>query len=249
MEILVLGDSGLLGNTVKLYLEHSGFTVKTIPKKYRWDTLEFKNYIRDNKFDFIINCIGAIHQRTKEFSINYELPIWLDLNSKSKIIHPGTDCEMDDDEYGRSKKIARDYIINNSTRTKIIKTSIIGVETGSNYSLMSWFLSTPDNESVNGFTNQMWNGNTTLTWSKFCKELICDWEKYQKETILHSECISKYEVLLSINQSFDRKINIVPLESKKEVNKCLHGGIKTPHIRFQLEEFKDFMLNINDDKN
>lgn len=249
MEILVLGDSGLLGNTVKSYLEQSGLIVNTIPKKLRWNTPEFKNYIKNNNFDFIVNCIGAIHQRTREFSINYELPIWLDLNSKSKIIHPGTDCEMDVDDYGKSKKVARDYIVDHSSNTKIIKTSIIGIENVSNYSLMSWFLSTPENESVNGFTNQMWNGNTTLTWAKFCKNLIEEWEKYGKETILHSKCISKYEVLLSINKIFDRKINIIPLESKNEVNKCLFGGVETAHIEFQLEEFKNFIMNINGHKN
>jgi dTDP-4-dehydrorhamnose reductase len=172
MEILILGHTGLLGNMVNKYFTHCDIKVNTLPSDIRWNSLEFKNFIIENNFDFIVNCIGSIPQRTKDFLINNELPIWLDENSNSKIIHPGTDCEMDNDDYGISKKIARDYIINSSKNTKIIKTSIIGTELNSNYSLMSWFLSNKDGDTVRGFTKQMWNGNTTLTWSKFCLDLI-----------------------------------------------------------------------------
>lgn len=240
MEVLILGHTGLLGNMVKLYFDRCNIVTKKVPDGYRWESFEFKDFIKNNKFDFIINCIGAIHQKTKEFSINYELPIWLDQNSQSKIIHPGTDCEMDNDEYGISKKTASDFIINYSLNTKIIKTSIIGTEIDSSYSLMSWFLSNPDYSEVNGFSNHMWNGNTTLTWAKYCLDLINNWEDYKKETILYSECVSKYEMLCSINDTYKRKIKIIPLESKP-INKCLNGGIKTPHISSQLKDFKNFI--------
>ena len=185
MEVLILGHTGLLGNMVKSYLSYKGISIHTIPSNFRWNTDNFKNYIIDGNFDFIVNCIGAIPQRTNDFSINCELPIWLDKYSNSKIIHPGTDCEMDEDDYGVSKKSSRDYIVNDSLNTKIIKTSIIGIELSSNYSLMSWFLSNKDGVEVKGFTKQMWNGNTTLTWAKFCLDLIKNWNNYEKETILY----------------------------------------------------------------
>ena len=216
-----------------------------MPEDHRWESLEFKNFIKNNRFDFIINCIGAIHQKTKEFSINYELPIWLGQNSSAKIIHPGTDCEMDKDEYGISKKMARDFIIDNSLNTKIIKTSVIGTELDSCYSLMSWFLSNPDNSEVKGFSKQMWNGNTTLTWAKFCLDLINNWEKYKKENVLYSDCVSKYEILTSINNTFGRNIKITPSDSIL-IDKCLLWDIKTPHISVQLQELKEF---IEDGKN
>jgi dTDP-4-dehydrorhamnose reductase len=240
LEILILGHRGLLGNMVKLYFDSCKIETKNLPEGSRWDSYQFKDLIKNKKFDFIINCIGAIHQKTKEFSINYELPIWLDQNCKSKIIHPGTDCEMDNDEYGISKKTASDFIINHSSNTKIIKTSIIGTEIDSNYSLMSWFLSNPDHSEVKGFTEQMWNGNTTLTWAKYCLDLINNWKKYGKETVLNSECVSKYEILCSINDIFERKIKIIPSNSNP-INKCLDGGIKTPHISSQLKDFKKFI--------
>ena len=110
---------------------------------------------------------------------------------------------------------------------------------------MSWFLSNPDNSEVKGFSKQMWNGNTTLTWAKFCLDLINNWEKYKKENVLYSDCVSKYEILTSINNTFGRNIKITPSDSIL-IDKCLLGDIKTPHISVQLQELKEF---IEDGKN
>ena len=225
---------------VKLYFEYENIKFEVLPSNLRWGDDSFKNYIQSKKFDFIINCIGSIPQRTKNFEVNYELPIWLDKHTSSKIIHPGTDCEMDDDEYGISKRNARDFIVNKSNKTKIIKTSIIGIEPNSNYSLMSWFLSNKDNDEIKGFTKQMWNGNTTLTWAKFCLDLINNWDNYEKETVLYSNCISKYEILNNINIIFNRDIKIIPYDSIS-IDKCLVGNIKTEDIFIQIKELKDFI--------
>jgi dTDP-4-dehydrorhamnose reductase len=239
MKVLILGHEGLLGNMVKSYLEkNEGLTV--ITSDTRWPSLEFKNSIIDTDADYIINCIGAIHQKTSEFSVNTDLPIWLDLNSKSRIIHPGTDCEMDSDSYGISKRKASDYIKERGERTKIIKTSIIGPEKNTTYSLMSWFLSNPENSTVKGFSRHLWNGNTTLTWAEYCLLLILDWENFKKETVLSSECVSKFDILEAINEVYGRKINIID-DDKPGVNKCLIGDISTPHIKNQLEILKNYV--------
>ena len=99
-------------NIQQLYFEYENIKFEVLPSNLRWGDDSFKTYIQSKKFDFIINCIGSIPQRTKNFEVNYELPIWLDKHTSSKIIHPGTDCEMDDDEYGISKRNARDFIVN-----------------------------------------------------------------------------------------------------------------------------------------
>ena len=123
MKVLVLGHNGMLGHMVSKFLRSNGLFVETTD--LRWSSNEFKDFIREYDGDYIINCIGAIHQRTNEFDVNWELPIFLDFYSKCRVIHPGTDCEMDDDNYGTSKRIARDFIVTNSKRTKSIKTSIL----------------------------------------------------------------------------------------------------------------------------
>ena len=237
MKILILGHTGMLGHMVHKYLTSKLLNVETT--QHRWPSQEFKEFIKDYDGNFIINCIGAIHQKTNNFDVNWELPIFLDFYSKCKIIHPGTDCEMDDDNYGTSKKIARDFIVNTSKNTKSIKTSIIGPELKGNASLMEWFLSNNNKSTVNGYSKYYWNGNTTLTWSEFAYNLITDWNVFEKETILCSECISKKEILDSINIVFNRKINIIE-KTEISFNKCLYSNENTPHIKTQLFKLKDF---------
>jgi dTDP-4-dehydrorhamnose reductase len=237
MRILILGHTGMLGHMVHKYLTSKSLTVETTSN--RWPSQEFKEFVKDYDGDFIINCVGAIHQKTKNFDVNWELPIFLDFYSKCKIIHPGTDCEMDDDNYGTSKRIARDFIVNTSKNTKSIKTSIIGPELKGNASLMEWFLSNNDESTINGYSKYYWNGNTTLTWSEFAYDIIKNWDTVKKETILTSECISKKDILDSINIVFNRKINIIEI-TEISFNKCLYSNENTPHIKTQLFKLKDF---------
>ena len=234
MRVLVLGHRGMLGHTVLKYLS-SDISIDTVD--FRWPSPEFKNYIKNYKGEFIVNCIGAIHQKTDMFDVNWELPIFLDMHSSCRIIHPGTDCEIDDNNYGISKKIARDFIVNTSKRTKSIKTSIIGPEINTKSGLMSWFLSSE--ESVKGFTNHRWNGNTTLTWAVYALDIMRNWDQFDKETVICSDCISKYSLLHKIKEVFDKKTEIIPFESPNETNRCL-TGIYTQPIRDQLVKLKSF---------
>jgi len=233
MKVLILGHNGMLGHMVMKYFKKNN--IEVITTSNRWPSNEFKMDVINFDGDYIINCIGAIHQRTKTFDVNWELPIFLDFYSKNKIVHPGTDCEMDDDDYGISKKIARDFIVNTSKNTKSIKTSIIGPELNTKSSLLEWFLSNEDSTTVFGYSKFYWDGNTTLTWAKECLNLITNWDEYDKETIISSECISKKEILDSINQVYERKI-IVNENTDVIKNKCLCGERKTKHIKEQLIE-------------
>lgn len=234
MDILILGHKGMLGHMLMLYLTDQKHSVHII--NHRYPSEEFKQEILNFTGDYIINCIGAIPQKTSDFNINFELPIWLDSIAKCKIIHPGTDCEMDNDMYGISKRKASDYIKSYGTRTKIIKTSIIGPELNSKDSLFEWFINS--SKEVHGHTNAMWNGNTTYEWSKFCNRLILNWDNYDIETILYGECISKYNLLVKIGLVFNKKIIILPIE--KGINKCLKGHIHTPNMDIQLMELKKY---------
>jgi dTDP-4-dehydrorhamnose reductase len=237
MRVLILGHTGMLGHMIHKYLTSNSLNVETT--HHRWPSQEFKEFIKDYDGEYIVNCIGAIHQKTNNFDVNWELPIFLDFYGKCKIIHPGTDCEMDDDNYGTSKRIAKDFIVNTSKKTKSLKTSIIGPELIGNASLMDWFLSNDDESTVSGYSKYYWNGNTTLTWSEFAYNMIKSWDNFDVETILSSECISKKEILESINIVFNRKINITE-KSEITFNKCLDGSIITPHIKEQLFKLKDF---------
>ena len=212
----------------------------------RWPHDAFKKYIINfynvEKGDYLINCIGAIHQKTEMFNINTDLPIWLDENidlglSQCKIIHPGTDCEFDNDEYGKSKRLASEYIINKGKASKVIRTSIIGPELKTKVSLLDWFLNSRN--CVDGYTQTMWNGITTLQWAKICNDLILNWDSYQTLTVPYTKCISKYELLLNIKDVYNKNI-IIDKNSNIKVNKCLDGNMKSPNIKEQLKEMKFF---------
>jgi dTDP-4-dehydrorhamnose reductase len=235
MNILILGHKGMLGHMLVKYLTDQNYTIQTI--NYRFPSKEFKDEVLKFNGDYIINAIGAIPQKTNLFDINHELPIWLDKHANSKIIHAGTDCEMDDDEYGMSKRIASDYIKKFSTNTKIIKASIIGPELDSKSSLLEWFLNSETD--VKGYTKAMWNGITTLEWSKQCLNLIINWDKYERENIIESTCLSKYDLLNLIKDIFNKDINVVP-EDKISADKCLKGNIKSSDIKTQLQELKNY---------
>lgn len=242
-DILILGQRGMLGHMVKNYLCEF-YKISAISE--RWPSQKFKNSIKNSKSAFLINCIGAIPQRTKEFSVNYELPIWLDNNFKGKIIHPGTDCEMDNDEYGYSKKIAADWIIENGKRTKMIKSSIIGPELSGSSSFLEWFLSNSDHSSVSGYNNHMWNGVTTYYWAKFSKNLIENWNNYDSKTTIGTKCTSKYELCKILNKVYDRNINITKFNTDTESNKCLDVDVSLIDIDEQLKEMKIFLSAIEE---
>ena len=235
IKVLLLGHKGMLGHMVSKYLTNQGFKITTT--QHRFPDEEFKTAIADSSLDVLINCIGAIPQRTTDFDINYDLPIWLDQNFKGKIIHPGTDCEMDEDGYGVSKKIASDWIVKSGSNTKIIKTSIIGPELHSRVSLLEWFLY--QTGEVAGYTKAIWNGVTTLEWAKQCKNIINNWEVAPTLTILYSNNISKFNLLLTIQECCQKSdVIVIPKELGKD--KSLKGNVRVKDIKEQIIELFKF---------
>ena len=253
MKILVLGHKGMLGNMVYKYLSTKN-DCELFTTDLRWPTKEFKKFVIDfceDEYDaYVINCIGAIHQRTTDFDVNIDLPIWLDkiistigfpmipIFQRCKVIHPGTDCEIDNDEYGKSKRKIAEYLKENGMVTKTIKTSIVGTEVDTKASLLEWFLNT-DEKEINGWSEYYWNGNTTLQWSKICYELIKNWREFDEVTIPATECISKCQLLEIMKEIYQKDI-VINKSLDIKVNKCLTGNIKVPTIREQLIELKEF---------
>ncbi len=234
MRILVLGHKGMLGHMVYNVLNND-YKVKTINERFpNWDKEMF------NDIDVIINCIGAIPQKVDKFDINWEIPIWLNENTNCKIIHPATDCEIDISNYGLSKKRATDYIKNYGKSTKIIQTSIIGPELNSNDSLLEWFLS--QRGEVYGYTKAIWNGVTTLEWAKQCEVIINNWDTSPLLTILHSDKVSKFRLLHTIQECYG-KTNVVIMPKKLGKDKSLTGNVKTKDIRIQIKELIKYEKN------
>jgi len=232
---MVLGHKGMLGSIVKQYLESKGYVVHFLTTRY--GDKYFQESIKKFNGDFIINCIGSIPQRTNDFKVNTDLPILLSNIAPCKVIHPGTDCEMDIDPYGTSKRIATEYISLYSTNTKILKTSIVGPENDTAFGLMSWLGA--QTGTVQGYTKAMWNGNTTLEWAKHAEALMMNWDSYETLNILEGECLSKFDMLHLFAEFYNKTdLTIEPIELGK--NKCLVGNIKTKPFKDQLIELKEF---------
>lgn len=237
MKVLILGHNGLLGNMVYKYFNSKDYDI--ITTDLRWPTDEFKKFVYDQKnLDCIINCIGIIPQKKPDDYlydlVNYQLPLWLD-NLGINIIHPDTD-EPANTPYGLAKENARLHVGKN---TKVIKSSIIGFEKGTKFSFLDWFLNSEG--EVNGFTNQYWNGNTTLEWAKWAEKIMINWSYFKNVTTLSNpDCLPKYEILLMFKRVFNKEIIINPVESTLSKNNCMSGDYVTDKLEKQLIEMKDF---------
>lgn len=258
MKVLVLGHKGMLGNAVSNYLS-AQVDCQVLSINSRYPDAQFIADIKNANPDFVINCVGAIPQKRPSASeyrlLNEDLPKELD-KFGIPVVHPSTDCEFDGslplgenypkthlrdtkDEYGQSKARISDWIERESKSTKIIRTSIIGHELATSYSLLDWFLS--EKGTVNGYTDQYWNGITTLEWTKQCLQLMKDWNKVAKLTQLaNPECLSKYELLKIFSKIYGKALEITPKVSGKQSNKCLMSDIPLSSIKEQLIELKAF---------
>lgn len=252
MNIILLGHKGMLGHIVKKYFEQQGIKVKTT--EYKWPSKEFRYFVETSSEEFLINCIGQIPQKNKDidklFLNNYALPIYLSNVFNNKIVHPTTDCEFKgvedesflysknklpdaEDDYGRSKSLATLSIAKNP-KVVIIRTSIIGPELSSKKSLWEWFINS--DLEVNGFTNHIWNGLTTLQWAKICYKIFTN---EINESFIQVGCapISKFKILEILNKELGLNKKINPFKTIS-INKALESDIKDiPEIKDQIKEF------------
>jgi len=256
--ILILGHTGMLGNALCKYLQQCNVGYATVKDGDRFSSEEYLFEIKSFDFTdfYIVNCAGSIPQRTKSFSINYTLPEFLcDKVKSAKLIQISTDCVYNaqagypyssdslldaTSDYGKSKIRGDMSFLNADDNFKILRTSIIGIDKN-NAGLLSWFLALPQNSTVNGYAGELWQGVTTLTLSKYILDLIFNWDKFNKLTLISSKHIySKYDLLKEFTRIFNRKdINIV-YDCKIRNNRSLYGDIVTDNISDQLIQLKKF---------
>ncbi len=179
--------------------------------------------------DIIINCIGIIKQLPisndplTAITVNAQLPHRLSLVTKSanaRLIHISTDCVFDGikgnytekdastakDLYGRTKFLGEVYYPHAIT----IRTSIIGHELKTEFSLIDWFMSQKD--SVNGFTKAIYSGFSTNEMVNIISHYVIPNEKLSGLYHVSSESISKYDLLSIIKRVYKKDIDIKPYD-------------------------------------
>lgn len=234
--ILILGCTGMLGSTIlKVFASRSGLkTLGTtrdgsIIHGNRTIALDVaKEDINDflktqEKFDFIINCVGLISHKILEsdsssvknaIDLNAILPYKLALiseKSKTKVIQITTDCvfsgklgpyfedseHFPSDIYGITKsagEVNSDNVLN-------LRCSIVGKEIASSYSLMNWILNHSGSKKIDGFINHKWNGITTQAYGKILLGII-EKENFFSglQHIVPRDYVTKFELLNQFNK-------------------------------------------------
>jgi len=265
MKILVLGSKGMLGYAVTNYFEKKGNDVTKLSRDefdIANDSIsKLKNYVEGK--DVAINCAGVIKPRIATMSIedvikvNSIFPKNLAKLCKAKSIklfHITTDCvytgkkgkydENDyfdaEDLYGLTKNAGE------NNECMVLRTSIIGEENGQSRSLLEWVRSQKGKE-VNGYTNHLWNGVTTLEFAKIIEHIIHHKMYEQKLFHIHSpHSVTKFELLEIFDRVYNLKLDIKPKEAANAVDRTLSSIYKlsnrvvTKSIVTQVREMKKF---------
>jgi len=271
MKILVLGSNGMAGHMIVKYLS-THHDVTTVARSNADHCLDIENKqqvenflaeLQSKSFDFVINCMGllvqdSIQRPDRATIINSWFPHAVEnslKNLQTKLIHLSTDCVFDgnkgnyfeDDShtetnyYGKTKSLGE---INND-KDVTFRMSIIGPEIkDSGTGLFHWFVNKSENE-VGGYSNAMWNGLTTLQLAKCIDEYINDPTPSGIIHVVNNEVnISKYDLLVKINEIFNLEKKVNKTVGPKTVNKILVNTKKDfsiPNYDIQLNELKDFI--------
>jgi len=177
--------------------------------------------------DYAINAVGLIRQKMDSHSsrstrcaieINARFPHLLAAaaaQTQTTVLQIATDCVYSgrdgsygesaahdpSDAYGMSKSLGEVE----SPFVRHLRCSIIGPERHPGPSLLSWFLSRRQNETVSGYTNHLWNGVTSLHFARLC--LAVAERRASLPPILHvtpADVVSKCDLLKLFAQAFGR---------------------------------------------
>lgn len=180
--------------------------------------------------ELVINCIGLVKQLAEAddpllaLPINSLLPHRLaklcDLGG-ARLVHMSTDCvfagnkgnyrETDsadaEDLYGRSKLLGEVTY----PHTITLRTSIIGHELNSAYSLIGWFLS--QQGKVKGYKRAIFSGLPTVELSRLVRDVVLPRPELSGLYHVAAAPISKYDLLKLVAEAYGKNIAIEPDEA------------------------------------
>ena len=178
----------------------------------------------------VVNCIGVVkqlaaaHDPIASIMFNSLFPHVVGracAEVGGRMIHSSTDCvfvgsrggyrEIDfpdaADLYGRSKLLGEVPVPHLT-----IRTSIIGRELRTANGLVEWFLSHRGG-SVRGLTKAVFSGVTTAALAETVANVIEQHPELHGLYHMAGEAISKYDLLVMLNEAFDAGIAITPDDS------------------------------------
>lgn len=201
----------------------------------------FQLLIDHGPFDYIINCIGILERNIdihnplsikRAIFINALFPYEISdsaLETGARVIHISTDgvfarnagvclekypCDCAD-IYGKTKSLGEV----DAPQFLNIRCSIIGPNSRTKEGLFEWVCNQEPSIVINGFTDHMWNGVTTLQFAQLCHRLMINnfFDEARREAPVHHFCpnqaVSKYELLCLVKTMFRPDITVKPLKS------------------------------------
>lgn len=268
VKIAVLGSTGMLGNAVGHYLESRGYDVLLSfrrpelaygRRRFYFDALDSRSLDALPEVDYVINCIGCVKQKDHDIrtymKVNAQFPHYLAAACErvgARLIHITTDCvfsggrgsyhELDEpdctDSYGISKELGE------PRNCMVLRTSIIGEELRSHYSLLDWARS-QEFQEVQGYSNHMWNGITSLQYAKVCEEIITRdlWRPGLRHVF--GETKSKESMLGHFSRIYNLGLKVKPFEHPEPIDRTL----STVYAFNDLLEIPDFIGMVVDQAN
>jgi dTDP-4-dehydrorhamnose reductase len=231
-------------------------TGKNDVRKFDVNNNDFFEIALSFDFDFIINAVGMIKQLINEqvfqdielaHKINYEFA--KDLNdfskqNKVKIIQIGTDCVFsgtvgsykENDPFEPNDVYSTTKVMGElaSAESMIVRTSIIGKENSRSISLLDWVLSRPVGATVNGYSNHLWNGVTTLHFARVIAGII-ESGNFMKGRfhLVPKDKISKLDLVREVASRFGREdLKIIEFETDQSVDRTLSTLDLENNLRF-----------------
>lgn len=274
MNIFVLGSTGLLGSCVVSYLKHNQPKRKVLAlnrNHFDANSRNLPEFITDGirPGDAVINCVGVLKPniqktgRKQTIMINSHFPQMLaDIcyRKAAHMIHICSDCvfsgeigqytETDvcdaTDLYAKTKSITPD----NCT---VIRTSFVGdKKSTTNIGLINWLKSNESGTTVDGYTNCIWNGVTTLELSRIIEEIICTNDYWTGvRHLFTTDHISKYDLCNLINEHYKLNLNI--RKSKAEsisgspvpANGRLDRTLSSIYVPFEVPTIDEQIYNLS----
>lgn len=212
--------------------------------------------------DVIINCIGLIKQLPSAKDPLVALPIntlfphrlaRLSELQGSRLVHISTDCVfsgnkgmyLENDEsdaldlYGKSKYLGE---LNEYSHCVTLRTSIIGHELDSNFSLVDWFLN-QNKPCVKGFNKAIFSGLPTIELARVIRDYVLPNSYLKGLYHVSANPINKYYLLSLISKKYDKLVDIVP-DTTVVMNRSLDSTLfreKVGYFPSQWEDLISFM--------
>lgn len=244
MNVLIYGQRGMLGHVVARYLAEHGHQVI--------DGGRYDGALTLRDAEAVVNCAGVLSGERGMYLANALLPLHLAARLDGRpLIHASTDCVFTGDrgwyrvdeptdaqsDYGLSKRLGEGCLT--YPNVFVLRTSIVGPPGDGGRGLLGWFLG--QQGRVDGWTDHVWNGITTLAWAELARLALEDRLAPGLHQPTTAETITKCEMLRLFGEVFDHRLEVREVTGIP-CDRSLVPTMAMAPLREQLHDLKAWMV-------